>query len=170
LTLLEVAIALAVLVFAVLAFVQALVTTSESAVTTRELVKAEQAARARIEAMQAAEFADVFALYDTSPANDPGIPGSAPGKGFEVDGLEVLPADADGLVGEVIFAENDPGTLREDSQSVELGMPRDLNGDTVVDGADHSGDYRILPVRVRVAWNGANGPASMELKTILADY
>ena len=51
-----------------------------------------------------------------------------------------------------------------------MGMPRDLDGDGVIDALDHSGDYRLLPVLVRVAWRGSSGPAKLEFRTMLADY
>jgi type II secretory pathway pseudopilin PulG len=170
-TLIEVMLALSILVFAALAFSQALVSASRSTTTTREMSIAEQAARQVVETMQAVDFDKIFASYDHDPANDPGgVPGSAPGASFVVEGLDVLPGDADGVVGEVLLPETAPGVLGENFQQPRLSMPRDLNADGVVDALDHSGDYRLLPVLVRVAWRGSNGPAEVEIKTILADY
>jgi hypothetical protein len=60
--------------------------------------------------------------------------------------------------------------LREDVNLPELGMPRDLNGDGAVDAGNHSTDYRLLPVIVRVRWQGAGGPSQFELKTMLANF
>jgi len=168
-TLIEVMLALTILAVAVLAFSQALIATSRSTATTREMALAEQAVRQVVESMHAAEFAEVFALYDSSAANDPDGAGTAPGQDFDVPGLDALSGDGDGMVGEVVFPEGAPGVLREDLAQVELGMPRDLNGDGI-DANDHSGDYQLLPVLVRVRWRGANGTAKLEVKTILASY
>lgn len=43
--------------------------------------------------------------------------------------------------------------LREDTVDPNLGMPRDLNGDGVIDGLNHASDYVILPVRIEVKWS-----------------
>ena len=51
----------------------------------------------------------------------------------------------------------------------QLGTPRDLNGDGDVDQEDHSGDYQLLPVVVRVRWAGSSGFERVELKSMLAD-
>jgi hypothetical protein len=59
--------------------------------------------------------------------------------------------------------------LREDVVDTDLGLPRDLNGDGAIDGADHSADYRILPVRVTVSWTGQNGVRSMDFVTVLTE-
>jgi hypothetical protein len=52
---------------------------------------------------------------------------------------------------------NDGGvfTLREDTNAPRYGLPWDLNGDGAIDANDHSGDYRQLPVVVRMRWKKA---------------
>ena len=35
-------------------------------------------------------------------------------------------------------------------------------------GADHAGDYVVLPVRIRVAWRGVSGDRILELVTALS--
>jgi hypothetical protein len=50
-------------------------------------------------------------------------------------------------------------------------MPRDLNGDGVIDSVTNCATtYKILPVRVRVRWTGAAGPAEVELHSMLGNY
>jgi hypothetical protein len=39
----------------------------------------------------------------------------------------------------------------------ELGMPRDLDSDGLIDNTDVSSTARILPVIVRAQWNGVSG-------------
>jgi hypothetical protein len=60
--------------------------------------------------------------------------------------------------------------LREDYQDEELGLPRDLNGDSILDSLDHKKDYILLPVLIRVKWQGNTGPRVYEVYTMLADY
>jgi prepilin-type N-terminal cleavage/methylation domain-containing protein len=59
-------------------------------------------------------------------------------------------------------------TLREDFQDKRMGLPRDLNGDSLIDDCDHSQDYIILPVHVEVVWRGQFGPRHYDLYTQLA--
>jgi hypothetical protein len=84
-----------------------------------------------------------------------------------VPGLDVRPDDSDGHVGR-IGVPSVAGALREDAQSIELGLPRDLDGDSLVDERDHASDYRILPVRVEVEWQSPLGPRRIEMFTMLA--
>jgi len=59
--------------------------------------------------------------------------------------------------------------LREDVVLPKLGMPRDLNGDSMIDNVDHARDYFILPVHIRIEWIGSNGPRSFDLFTMLTN-
>ena len=60
--------------------------------------------------------------------------------------------------------------LRENVDLAVLGMPRDLNGDSLVDAFDHSGDYVILPVQVRVEWVGRSGTSEFNAYSMLTEY
>ena len=60
-----------------------------------------------------------------------------------------------------------PWQLHEDMDLPALGFPRDLNGDGAIDGADHAGDYSILPVQVVVRWRAAGGDAEYRATTSL---
>ena len=130
----------------------------------RETVIACRAAGNLLERMRHEPFEDLFALYNAAPADDPGGVGTAPGRNFDVPELTSLPTDADGLVGEVILPAAGLN-LFEDLQIPEFDLPRDLNGDIVVDAADHSGDYVILPVKVRLQWIGKAGRRNFEMYT-----
>jgi hypothetical protein len=61
-------------------------------------------------------------------------------------------------------------TLREDFVSPRMGLPRDLNGDSLIDDCDHSSDYIILPVHVEVVWRGKFGPRRFDLYTEIAVF
>jgi len=131
----------------------------------QENVRALLAVRSMSEELRGVPFDEVFALYNDDPADDPG-PGAAPGAGFAVPGLDPQTADPDGLVGRVVFPEAG-GVLREDVVDRELGMPRDLDLDGFVDGADHAADYEILPIRIELSWRGRNGDRDFAVCTAL---
>ena len=84
---------------------------------------------------------------------------------FDVPGLD--PIDGAVSVGELLVPDVG-GQLREDLVDPEFGMPRDLNGDgDQVD--DATADYLLLPVLLRVRWQGVSGERTEVLRTILAD-
>jgi len=150
------------------AVVTALVVSSALNMTNRETALASRAAQSIIEELKGTAFDEVFVRYNTTAADDPAL-GTSPGDGFAVEGLDLQADDADGFVGSIEF----PGTgatLREDGEDVELGMPRDLNGDgPPLDVDDHADDYRILPVRIVIRWSGQNGDRTFELVTVLTE-
>lgn len=132
----------------------------------RESARATEAARSVIESLRGQNFDELWRLYNADPADDPAGPATGPGPAFDVAGLVAVPGDADGRVGIVVFPE-DGGELREDMVDARLGLPRDLNNDGAVDALDHGGDYRVLPVVVRVEWRGKGPARRIELYTTL---
>jgi len=165
---------MSVLVVGLLAYCRAAVSAALAARTTRETTLATEAAWRMIEQLRAApNFNQVFAMYNTTTADDPGGGVVSPGANFAVTGLQAVVGDPDGLPGEIVFPTTTVGgalQLREDVVNAKLGMPRDLNGDGVVDAADHSGDYQLLPVLVRVRWRGVAGNGLVELPTMLSNF
>lgn len=139
----------------------------------QETTRAANAAADMAETLRSADFPTLFARYNSDPTDDPGAPGSAAGRGFAVEGLQAVAGDADGLVGEIVFptAVGAGGALelREDVADVNLGTPRDLNGDALIDAADHADDYLILPVVVRLRWRGTTGERRFEFTTVLVN-
>jgi type II secretory pathway pseudopilin PulG len=134
----------------------------------RETTLATLAARRTIEAMQAEDFRQVFAFYNENDLDDP--PGvQIPGPGFVVAGLDPRANDLDGQPGRVVFPVpvGQPGFLHENLDASEDGLPRDLNGDGLLDDLDHALDYVVLPVRVRIEWRGAAGDRLIEMQTVL---
>jgi hypothetical protein len=115
-----------------------------------------------IETLHGAPFPTIFVRYNSVTSDDP-VGTTSPGANFAVRGLQAAPGDPDGFPGEIIFPTALVGTqlqLRENLPFTALGMPRDLDLKNGVDAANHAGDYKILPVRIRVRWSGANGSAS----------
>jgi hypothetical protein len=116
------------------------------------------------------EFATIFQLYNSDPNDDPGLPGSAPGSGFPVIGLRPVADDPDGLVGEILFPTGAAANqLVENPGEDDIWVPRDLNGDGDIDFGDHSADYRLLPVLLRLRWEGSSGVRALQVQTLIAD-
>lgn len=172
-SLLELVVAMAFVLLAMQGIIGILTSSTRASRSNFETAMAKEGARAMLEVIQSQSFDEVFALYNTSGLDDPGGVGTAPGANFAVADLNVLDGDADGMVGEIIFPTLTVAgvdQLREDDDEVRLGMPRDLNGDGLIDALDHSGDYWILPVLVRVSWRSQSGPARVEFKTVLVNF
>ncbi len=166
-SLVELCVSAAVFVLVAGAVCNAIVASAALNRTNRETVLAMQAAGSLLEELKATPLEETFARYNASKADDPGT-GASPGPSFAVEGLNVVSDDPDGFAGEIEFP-GDGTELREDDDDLELGLPRDLSGDTQVDKNDHSGDYRLLPVRVTVRWTGKTGERSVDLVTVLND-
>ncbi|MEZ6018879.1 MAG: hypothetical protein R3F17_01915 [Planctomycetota bacterium] len=120
----------------------------------KERTLALEAAMNQLEAMRALPFRELAQRFNADPTDDPDGPGTAQGNLFVVPGLS--PQEGQPAVGtiEMPLVAN---RVREDVVIPKLGMPRDLNGDFVVDADDHSDNYMLLPIRVRVAWAGTGG-------------
>jgi len=171
-SLIEVLVAFSAFLVAMLAFSKVIVGSMAATSTNHESSVAKEAGRAMIETLAAEDFDLVFALYNDHDADDP-VFGASPGKDFPVAGLEPLPDDPDGFVGEILFPTAGAavdGLLNERLKDKRFGCPRDLNGDGDDKDQLPSGDYGLLPVVVRLQWVGSAGPASIELRTLMADY
>lgn len=166
-SLIELLVATTVLVLGMLGAIGTLTTVNGLGESNRESILASQAARSMIESLQAEAFEDVFERFNADPGDDPGGAATAPGPGFDVPGLTPQAGDADGLAGSVLFPVSAGNVLREDLVDARFGMPRDLNGDDVVDGEDHTFDRIVLPVRVRIEWTGRSGDRFVEFTNIL---
>lgn len=199
-TLIEVMIVMTIMVVAASLFSRMIIATSQLRGVNRENGVAAEAARVVLEQMRNEPFSQVFVLYNPDPDDDPDGPGTAPGNLFVVGGLEplagaithlevvlpVFPPDTPTqLVGTeweyeeavVIGAgagapppEPEGWTLREDFSNEALGLPRDLNGDSIVDSEDHSEDYGLLPILIRVEWEGRHGPRLYEVHSMLTEF
>lgn len=171
-SLVEVAVAAAVLTIAVGGLSSAIISAAALNRVNNETSLAEAAVRRTMERVRGVPFDSAFARFNTDPSDDPAGAGTAPGANFAVTGLEAQPGDADGFVGQITFPTITVAgdlQLREDFADAGLGMPRDLNGDGHQDSADHSADYRLLPVRVRVAWRGVSGVRSLTVESMLSE-
>ena len=166
-TTLELLFAITVLLVGLLGYSRSLVQSVELGQVNRDTAIATEAVRQKLEELYGTPFAEVFATYNQDPGDDPGGAGTAPGNLFPVAGLDLRQGDADGMHGEVVLPSAGP-VLNENVADAALGMPRDLDLDGVVTGNDHAGDYRLLPVLVRVEWRSGQQPREFEVQTIMA--
>ena len=143
--------------------------TATLARSNEETTRAYQAAREAVEQLMSANASVLFALYNDTPLDDPPPPGGLPAKNFDVFGLDPVEGDPDGLVGSVLVPVDagNPLQLRENRRDESFGLPRDLNADGVMDNNDHSGDYVLLPMRVRLDWQGISGERHLELDLLV---
>jgi len=166
-TLIEVLIASIILVVAVVGAMSTVTQISVLGRGNQESTQVYQAARAVVERLQSTPFEEVFERFNNDPADDPNGPGTAAGMNFAVPGVNLQTNDADGFCGRILFPVSAGNVLREDLDDAAFGMPRDLNGDGVIDAVDHSDDKIILPVRIQVQWTGSSGNRTAEFTTTL---
>jgi type II secretory pathway pseudopilin PulG len=154
--LLDVMIAATVLAVALTSMMTLIVSSVKLGRVNRENTLANEAARRQLEVLHSADFDTLFTAFTAAPD-------------FAVRGLAPQPGDPDGMAGQILFPSVG-AALREDVNDPGLGMPRDLNGDGVIDFANHAGDYQVLPVRVRISWRGISGARSVDLTTLVMDW
>lgn len=169
-SMLELMVAIAAMSVGLLGFTQALVTAMRAQRMSHEQGLALEAARRQVELMKTVGFANIFRQYNGHRGDDLAGPSTAPGATFAVPLLQ--PPRGSGLAqaGEILFPvlADQPGTLREDLVRPEFGTPLDLNLDNgLIDSADHSADYRVLPVVVRVRWSSMAGTGEVRISTLL---
>jgi len=171
-SLLELTVVIAILSVALGMHASTLVSLGRQRDVARDSAEVSAAVQNLLETIRGRPFELVASLFDSDPSNDPDGPGTAPGNRFAIEGFSPLDGAADGLVGTILIPERrlDDGSwqVREDLELPELGLPRDLNGDSIVDGLDHRGDLVRLPLRVRVDWRSRNGARSYSITTMLA--
>jgi type II secretory pathway pseudopilin PulG len=167
-SLVELLTGITILVFGIGALVSLVATTTAASRLNRETALALSAAQGTLERMRGEPFEQLFARYNQDASDDPAGPGSAPGADSAVPGLDPQPGDADGMALEIVLPAVGP-ELFEDEAVALFSLPRDLDMDGTVDAADHAGDYRVLPVLVRVSWRGRTGSRTIQLLTTIAD-
>jgi type II secretory pathway pseudopilin PulG len=160
-SLVQVILAATVLTLAALSLSAVQISSMALSATNRETAHARQAARQVLEEIGTVPADEVFATFNTAPSDDPEGAGTAPGPTFSI------PTDTGPMQVDVVFPGSSGAVLREDVTDTELGMPRDLNGDGTVDDVNHAGDYLLLPVRIRVTWQGVTGTRSFEMHTVI---
>lgn len=166
LTLVEVMVAFLVLSVAVYILSSTVTASVSHSIVKAEKTLAVEAAMNTIERIRAMPQADVFGLHNGDPSDDPYGPGTGPGNTFDVEGLDCIPGRP--AVGTVLM----PGSgavLNESAVQPEFGLPRDLDGNLIIEQGDCSDRYIVLPLTIRIEWQSRLGPRSFEIATMLAD-
>lgn len=110
---------------------------------------------------------EAFAVLNAEPADD--LQGESAQSYLAVRELVLTDRQGQAVTVQVTLPVSDdqPGVLREDLELPALGMPRDLDGDGTIDGADHADDALLLPLLLRLEWEGSSGPQSLQMATVL---
>jgi hypothetical protein len=154
-SLIELVIAMAVITIAILGLLSALTSNINLTDSNRELALAINAARSMTETLQDyPTYSQIFSAYSGTNAS------------FDVSELSPITGAPNGKPGQIVFPGSG-GMLLENVTDSNLGMPRSLNGDAVIDGNNHAGDYTILPVTIRIEWQTKTGARKYEIHTIL---
>jgi type II secretory pathway pseudopilin PulG len=166
----ELMVVLAVMTVAMGLFTQTMAATGHMDPVAEETAIAAEAARSKLEELRGLSFREIFTRYNASGADDPAGPNTAPGPFFAVPGL--LPPPGAAAVGVIVFPAIG-SELREDIVNDQLGMPRDLNNDGLVDAQDHAQDCILLPLKVRLEWAskcGHLGKRSFEICAMFGNF
>lgn len=163
--LIEVVVSFTALLVVLLGFSRMLLSSRMASATSHEATLAKEAARSVVEQLAALDVTAAYARFNSTSADDP-VGVDSPGANFAVRGLEAGLEDADGFPGQIQFPEVG-GVLSESLNLPQYGWPIAMNGDGLADDADVSGDFRLLPVVVRVAYRTAGGPGLVEFHTTL---
>lgn len=164
--LIELLVVMAIVTVALGEMVNGLVRVAQLAPNNEESARAHEALVGVVEQMRSVEFEELVATYNDDALDDPEGPGTAAGMHFAVRGLKLWEGDVDGRAGRIETAWTGL-ELREDTDRPELGLPRDLNSDGVVDALDHAADCAIFPVRAVVEWRSGGRQRSATLSTVL---
>jgi type II secretory pathway pseudopilin PulG len=134
-----------------------------------ETAIANQALRSAIARLQALPARDAFAILNDDSADD--IDGETSAEYLDLSEHLLSDREGEALTISVLLPVDEaaPGALREDLDLPELGLPRDLDGDGTIDSADHADDLVLLPVLLRLEWQGASGAHTLQMATILSD-
>ena len=165
----DVCVSLLILVVALGALLGSVFSAMKLAEVNESTASASQAVRGILETMSALPLEQVYAAYNSDPQDDPDKNQNYL-EGLEIPAELLSPQGGTASVAEISFptlAGVNGTELREDLVDPELGMPRDLNGDGEIDALDHSQDYQLLPVAVKLEWNGPAGPQVLEVCTLL---
>jgi type II secretory pathway pseudopilin PulG len=163
LTLFELLVSITVLLVALIGLVSVMYYTTRLNTVNRENLAALRAAELQIETLRALKLEEIVPRYNATTADDLGT-GTNPGAFFDVEGLK---AGSGGRVGKISFP-GDGIKLLENVTDAAWGMPRDLNGNGVIDVVDVSGpDLKLLPVKVEITWTGVQGQRTMTYRHLI---
>jgi hypothetical protein len=166
-TLLEIAITIVILILAIASTSAATISLTAMRRLNRERSVAHNAASGLAERVLAIGRSEIgmpgsWARNVVETLCSPGSVGTA----FDVGELEPL----DGLahVGSITFITDE--TRTDADLGVQLGMPRDLDGNGFVDGTNVLGTARLLPVVIELRWQGIRGEQRLAHPFLIVGY
>lgn len=166
-TLIELAVAISILMIGIVSVLSASSRMHSLRQSNRERTLAQNAVRSLAERMHAAAhgFSDEPSTWSRNLV-ETYAPGGAFGDAFAVAGL--TPVDGEANVGSIrVFTDE---TDADGTLGVELGMPRDLNGDGDREDTDVADGARLLPVVLTLRWRGERGVHQMRHGFFLMGY
>lgn len=185
-TVTEILIALSLVAVATLGSVSWTLSSVGLAERNDEEVDARRVMRRMLEELQTLPFEEVYARYNADPADDPLGVGTALGpllsiepdrkSGFLVRDLP-LPLPTGGsiayrarpIAASIEFPLGSDGLLSERPVNGDwAGRTYDLDGDGVLEDGSRATSHRILPVRIRLAWDTPQGPRSITHLRVLS--
>lgn len=183
--LIDVLLAMSVIIAAALTAFHLTVSTVATGAANERLSAARRVIRKAMTDLERRTFDEVFLAFNDNPMDDPEGPSSAPGaetfyeavRSAENDELIIRRVDGAsqtsnraGLFRVVVeFPTASDGSLCETRTDFLKGFPSDLNRNG--HSADpHLGvaDVDLLPMRLRVVWEGSAGPESLELARVFS--
>lgn len=133
----------------------------------RERMLAENAVRAVVERLHsvsmraASDPAGWSTVIETAT-----LAGGEIGTSFDV--RELTPREGANTVGSIQLVHDETAT--DASLGVQLGMPRDLDGDGAAGNSDVGDNARLLPVIVRARWTGSAGNGEVRHAAYLSRF
>jgi Tfp pilus assembly protein PilV len=157
-TLIELAVAMSILMIGIVSVISATSQMHSLRKSNRERTIAQNALRSMAERIHANSygFSDEIETW-AAELVDMYAAGGSHGNTFVVESLnEPATGVPNGSI-QIVLDE----TESDADLGLELGLPRDLNGDGDADDADVEGTARILPVLLTLRWRGENGQVVM---------
>jgi type II secretory pathway pseudopilin PulG len=166
-TLLEIAITIVILIIAVASTSAATISLSAMRRLNRERSVAHNAASALAERILSLGRSEIgrpgsWARNVTESV----CPPNTLGVSFDVSELE--PQTGLAHVGSITFVTDE--TRTDNSLGVQLGMPRDLDGNGFVDGTNVIATARLLPVVIELRWTGIRGEQRLVHPFLVVGY
>jgi type II secretory pathway pseudopilin PulG len=168
-TLVQVTMTAAILAIGILGLSAVIAQSVRLTAINQETVRARQASNMMLEEIRSLPFSEVYSMVRASGTESEMSDYMLNGETFEVPTIG-LPTVSGGMTGHIEFPTSGSGLdLCESTVDASLGMPMDLNGDGEIDDEGHAADYVLLPVRIRVEWEGIAGARQVEIYTVLRD-
>jgi type II secretory pathway pseudopilin PulG len=151
LTLVEAAVSMTILAVALLSLWGSMIYGSRTMSAAEERKQALNIAQGKLEELKSRSLDQLIAVYG---------PSGSEGDTFSAAGID---EDADRALGRIVFYTDET----DDTTGAGLGFPMDLNGDGDSNDKDVSVGFTLLPVKVRVTWEGALGTQFVDVTSIL---